>query len=356
MARRRLPPRLRGAAVSVLVAGLAGLGAWFSCAGGALPRAARSTARDPLRENRDCEQCHPDIAAEWRASQHRSAFTDPTFQAALAVEPRAFCRNCHAPEDPAASVEGGPQTLGVACVTCHLAGDAILAAPRPGVSLAPHRVARSPAFGTAAACAGCHEFTFGDDERREAPLLMQRTATEHAASRHAGRSCADCHMPRGAGGHRSHAFASTRNPQSHRRAVVARAQRAGQSAVRIQLELDGVGHAYPTGDLFRRVTVEAEVSGPEHRQLAHARKFLARHFTTGRDLQDAPIRVEARDDRIGADPGEETIVELDLGAAAQGRPILWTVTLDRVLHVSDHREAAAVVPDRVVLASGELAP
>ena len=342
-----------------LLAGLAAFLVWYATPTGSLPRPAPSAAADPLRDNRACERCHPDIAAEWRASQHRSAFTDPTFQAALAIEPKPFCRNCHAPEDPAAATPAtpdGPHTLGVACVTCHLAGDAVLAAPKPGVSLAPHRVARSTAFATAAACSACHEFTFDDSERREAPLLMQRTATEHAASGHAGQSCADCHMPRRPDGRRAHAFASTRDPESHRRAIVARAERTGETSLRIHLDSRGVGHAYPTGDLFRRVSVEAEVAGPEYRQLAHAQRFLARHFTTGRDIHDAPIRVEARDDRIGADPGEATTVTLELGAEAQGRPILWSVSLDRVLHVADHREAAAVVPERVVLASGELAP
>lgn len=341
---------------AVVLAGiaLAGVGAaWLSRSRGALPRPAPSSAADPVRENRACEGCHPQEAAEWRASQHRSSFTDPTFQRALAVEPKAFCRGCHAPEDPEAAHPEGPQTLGVGCVTCHLAGDAVLAAPRPGVTLAPHRVDRSADFASVAACAGCHEFSFGDDERREAPLPMQRTVSEHAASGHAERACADCHMPRAPDGRRSHSFASTRDPGSHRRAVVARAERAGETTLRIRLEARGVGHAYPTGDLFRRVTVEAEVAGPDFQRIAHAERFLARHFTTGRDLRELPIRIEVRDDRIGAEP---TVVDLDLGPRAAGQPITWRVSLDRVLHMSDQREADAVVPERVLLAFGEVAP
>lgn len=361
---KRLPsvrPPFR-AALTIGVAVLAALSCFAfmalrsTGAHGALPRAARSATRDPVRENQACEGCHAEIAAEWRASEHRSSFTDPTFQRALAIEPKAFCRGCHAPEDPDASRDGGPQTLGVGCVTCHLAGAAILAAPKPGLSLAPHRVDRSPAFAAAGACAGCHEFSFGDDERRDAPLLMQSTASEHASSAYAGQSCADCHMPRDAGGRRSHAFASTRDPKSHRSAVVARAERAGPASIRVRLRTEGVGHAYPTGDLFRRVAVEAEVVGPDFQQLGAKKRFLARHYADGSDIRGAPIRVETRDDRIGASSGAETIVVLDLGERAPGRPIAWRVTLDRVLHVSDHREAEAVVPDRVLLASGEVAP
>jgi hypothetical protein len=322
---------------------------------GALPRPAPSSARDPVRENQACEGCHPREAAEWRGSQHHTSFTDPTFQRALDVEPRAFCRGCHAPEDPDGVRGGGAQALGVGCVTCHLAGDVVLAAPRAGVALAPHRVERSPGFAGDAACAGCHEFSFGDDERRESPLPMQRTVSEHAASGASETTCADCHMPRTAG-RRSHAFASTRDPESHRRAVVARAERAGESTLRIHLETRGVGHAYPTGDLFRRVTVEAEVAGPDFQRVASAEVFLARHFTTGRDRDGAPLRVEVRDDRIGAEPGAPTVVDVPLGPKASGQPITWRVSLDRVLHVSDTREAGAVVPDRILLASGEVAP
>ncbi len=348
--------RSSGLFALALVAWGAGYAAWFFGGEGALPRGAGSKARDPMRENQACEGCHADVAAEWRASQHRSAFTDAPFQRALAVENKAFCRSCHAPEDPDATRPDGPQTLGVACVTCHLAGDAILAAPKPGISLAPHRLDRSPAFGSAAACAGCHEFSFGDDDRREEPLLMQKTATEHASSELADQSCADCHMPRTAGGRRSHAFASTRDPASHRRAIAARVERTGATSVRVHLETVGVGHAYPTGDLFRRVAVEAEVVGSDYQQIASARKYLGRHFAAGTDRRGASIRVEARDDRIGADPGEETFVDLNLGDRAQGLPIAWRVSLDRVLHVSDHREPAAILSDHVVLASGEVAP
>lgn len=354
---RAVTPRRAAAVVfAMLAATAATAGAWFFGGEGALPTATGSKTRDPVEENRTCESCHLEIAAEWRASQHRSAYTDPTFQAALAVEPSAFCRGCHAPEGPEEDAPEAAQAIGVGCVTCHLAGDVVIAAPRPGLSVAPHRVDRAEAFATAGACAGCHEFSFGDDTRRDAPLAMQATVTEHAASDHASRSCADCHMPRTASGHRSHAFASTHDPASHRRAVVAQAERAGPTSLRLVLTTNGVGHAYPTGDLFRRVSVEAEVDGDEFKVLASARRFLARHFTTGRDVRDAPIRVEARDDRIGSEPGAPTIVELDLGVEAEGRPIRWSVSLDRVLHLVDHREAAAVVPERVLLASGEVPP
>src|SRR3712207_728161 len=78
---------------------------------------------DPARSNAACESCHPDVAAEWRASSHRTAYTDPVFQRALAREPSPFCRGCHAPEAPP---EDEPPArlgeIGVGCVTCHVVG------------------------------------------------------------------------------------------------------------------------------------------------------------------------------------------------------------------------------------------
>lgn len=317
---------------------------------GALPRARASSADDPVAENLSCEHCHVEIAAEWRRSQHHSSYTDEAFQRALEVEPKSFCRNCHAPEDPEGERGEAERTLGVACVTCHLAGHDVIAAPKEFSWPPPHRVDRQAAFASASACAGCHAFSFGDDDRRLEPLPMQNTIEEHRRSDHADKSCAECHMPRGKDGRRSHAFASTRDDESHRRTLTVTAERE-KNLVHLRL-VNEAGHAYPTGDLFRRVTVEAEAADEEHRVRGSAHRFLGRHFDIGRDLLGAPIRVEARDDRII----DESRITLDLGDGAGGLPITWSVTLDRVLHVANHRESEAVVESRVMLASGKLDP
>ncbi len=340
-------------AITLALAGLTAAAAWWRSGDGELPRPTRSSAPDALAENRRCEGCHLAIAAEWRESQHKTAFTDATFQAALAIEPKAFCRECHAPEDPDAVSANGPHTLGVGCVTCHLAGDVVIAADTRGVTFASHRVDRRAAFGTAAACAGCHQFPFDDVERRLTPLLMQRTVDEHELSRGAEKSCAECHMPRAADGHRSHAFASTRTQENLEEALVARATRTSATSVRIELESDGVGHRFPTGDLFRRLAVRAEVAGSDNRVVAGETRYLARHFATGRDRFDQTIREELHDDRIL--PGETSVVEIELGTRARDLPVRWFVDLERVLHVADHEEASASLSGSVRLAEGELA-
>ncbi|WP_438038265.1 multiheme c-type cytochrome [Sorangium sp. So ce128] len=80
-------------------------------------------------ENQRCEACHEDIAAEWRASLHRQAFTDRVFQRSYALEPLPFCRGCHAPEaDPAHHPGADAQAVGVGCVTCHLVAGEVVSA------------------------------------------------------------------------------------------------------------------------------------------------------------------------------------------------------------------------------------
>src|SRR5262245_58757300 len=89
----------------------------------------------------DCEGCHQDIAAEWRASLHRQAFSDASFQRAFSVEPLAFCQGCHAPEADAESTPSAAAAEeGVGCTTCHVQGGEIAGAR---TRVAPHAVAAS---------------------------------------------------------------------------------------------------------------------------------------------------------------------------------------------------------------------
>ncbi|MBL9105550.1 MAG: hypothetical protein JNL82_31730 [Myxococcales bacterium] len=308
------------------------------------------TRRDAADRNAACERCHSEIAAEWRGSLHRRAYTNASFAAALRREPIGFCRGCHAPEaDPERAPPRALARLGVGCVTCHSpgAGDGVLAAPRDDLSheTAPHPLRRDPRFAGAAACAGCHEFAFPGGRE-----LMQSTVREHAASDRAGDGCASCHMPPvGADErHRSHAFAASREPAVLRRAVRVQAAR-GPTAIALALTPGAVGHAFPTGDLFRRLVVVAEVVGDDGRPVAAATRFLARHFTLSRR--------ETADDRVGAPAlaGAALPVAFDFGSPAVGRAIRWRVVYERVAfpRASD---AHAEVEASVVVADGTLGP
>jgi hypothetical protein len=269
-------------------------------------------------------------------------------------------------------------------VTCHVTtDDGVLAAPSPGgapPSAAPHPLIRDERFARADACASCHEFAFPAARGRRPEDLMQSTVTEHRASRAAAEPCAGCHMPavarelsggardRGvptlsgegatpspapalpAGG-RSHAFNGSRDADFVRSAVRVAAARISPTRVAISLAPEpALGHALPTGDLFRRLELSAEATGPDEMVLGEALRFLTRHF----ELRPGQIgRRLVGDDRLHRGP---ITVELDVGPAGEGRPIAWRVAYQRVAHPNGVDEREADVEGEIPLASGRLSP
>lgn len=277
----------------------------FACitAAAACVRApAVAVAPDPETLNQSCEGCHADAARSWRSSNHARAFTNAVFQDSFAREPSKFCRDCHAP------IAAAP-ALGIACSTCH-------GSKGHGQETAP--------------CATCHEFPFPDNARRAVPALMQRTTEEHRVSRFADTSCESCHMPA-----KSHAF--TVDASLLRRALVANASRTARGLV-LELSPGDVGHAMPTGDLFRRLVVVADAEGEDNRLLGHAERALARHF----EYDEAKVQQELSDDRVQG----PMRLELPLPSALE---IHWRVEWQRV---SAMHGDEAVVAERIVVAEG----
>lgn len=314
----------------------------------AMPGPARA-ARAPERvdANAGCVRCHPRQAAEWSASQHRTAYTDPEFQRALVRERPVFCRGCHAPEaDPSRPPDVARGSLGVGCVSCHVPDGttAVLAAPGEHAP-APHAVVRSAAFGEVEACASCHEFAFP----RTPEVPMQSTVTEHRHSRFADRSCGACHMPwvgDGAARHRDHGFAASRDPAMLRAALEISTTREPPGRVRVRVGPGAVGHAVPTGDLFRRLWIEVEAG--DDGELYDARA-LSRHVLDDRLVGD---------DRPGAPAlahrGGVSEIELDLGDAAIDRTITWRIYHQRVELPLDGDDA--LVFGETLVAEGQLSP
>jgi Cytochrome c554 and c-prime len=318
----------------------------------AMPRPARARGEVAARINAECERCHLAEAQQWRGSLHQRANVEPAYRRAFQLEPQPFCRSCHAPEaDPMAAASETLSHLGVGCVSCHLEGDAVLATATPrSAERAPHALLREPRFGRADACAGCHEFPFPTARSRNDGDMMQTTVREHARSAEAGRSCAACHMPPDDRGRPSHAFVASRDPAQVRSAVDVAAVRIDAQRVRVTLTPRVAGHAFPTGDLFRRVEISVEAVGPDHMVLSQATRYLARHFAmrhgqVGRRL--------VRDDRVFSQP---RTVELVLDEAAVGKRIAWRVAYQRVAHPVDEQAETAQVEGEVVLGWGWLPP
>ena len=346
------PPR--GALVALLCAMV------FGCVGSgdeSEPRAGRA-GLGRLAANRSCEGCHAEIAREWRGSRHRESATNAAFLAAFRSEPDPFCWDCHAPEargDQAA--ESAASREGVACVTCHLdTHGEVLGAKLGHTNRASHAVVPSEQLRGSRACASCHEFGFPSQARGQREM-MQTTVSEHASSAFAAESCSACHMPRaGSDQHRSHALATTRDPDALRRAVQISAERNG-GALRVRIAPQGVGHAFPTGDLFRRLNIVIEVLDGA-RVVRRERRYLARHFVHRIQQDGVSRREEAADDRPGARTadGGAIQVDVDFEDAAIGRQISWQVAYERVDHLLGDSEDGAAVREAVVLASGRIEP
>lgn len=330
-----------GAALLVATAGALSRGA---------PSAAASPASAPPRatalSDEGCVACHADAARTWRGSLHHASASNAAYETAVYAEPLAFCRRCHAPHgDPSRETSEAAREAGITCTICHLRpGDArtVLSSPREGPVSAPHGVERSAALGQAV-CARCHEFDFPDARGER----MQKTATEHRESAYASRSCASCHMPE-ANGHRSHAFAASRDATLLARAVSVRADLDGDR-VRFVLEPVGVGHAFPTGDLFRRLTLTVVTEDAEGRPLATRRRYFGRVFgpvRSGREI----VRREIADERLSS----RTEVTFPLATRAASTTVRWRLDYERVAFSPTRHPEQAVIEGSVTLARGEL--
>ncbi len=252
-----------------------------------------------------CERCHAEIAAEQAGSLHRSAWTNDYFARAYALEPAPFCRKCHAPgADPAREPSLAEKHAGVGCTSCHVAGDAVVGARGAAAREGGHAVLGDPRLATAAACGGCHQFSFpGPPGAATGP--MQDTLGEHARSIGAATPCQQCHMPevQGAGGatHRSHAFQVQGDRAMLGRAVTVTRASLDRGLVRVTLAPGAIGHAFPTGDLFRRVEVRAyPVDSAGRRLAAGSVAVLERTFSATPVGHDALVQVERSDTRLAA--------------------------------------------------------
>jgi len=313
--------------------------------------------------NAQCTACHSEIAAEWRSSFHAQAQRDPAYQRAFAIEPLPFCQGCHAPEaDANRPVPEAAAELGVGCVTCHVVGEHLLASAH-GTSREPppHASTRTAEFGGTSACASCHQFAFPDRAAHGELSLMQATLREHEQSSSRAEPCASCHMPlvgTGSRRHRSHAFPGGHDAEFVRGALRVRAERRAANRIGFVLQTERVGHAFPTGDLFRRLELSAEVVGQDYQVVASARRYLSRHWTEKSQLMRV-VRQVKRDDRATHVPLE---IELELplagheAATLSALPLAFRVAYQRVEHPRSEVEEDSVLDGEIEIASGTLPP
>jgi hypothetical protein len=272
-----------------------------------------------LPTDEGCARCHEEVAAEWRESLHHHAWQNPYFARAYHAEQTPFCRKCHAPgADPSAEPPPREKELGVGCTTCHvvptgivgprplaasgITGARALAAPK-GAAPGGHAVLGDARLATPAACGGCHQFEFPAPSGHASGPPMQDTLGEHERSAAATTACQGCHMPevpsRGGGAHRSHAFRVQGDKAMLAQAVEVTSAALGKGEVRLSLAPGRVGHAFPTGDLFRQVEVRARPVDASGRPTgAASREILGRTFAASRAGQGSFVNAQRSDRRL----------------------------------------------------------
>ena len=281
-----------------------------------------------------CGWCHTEEYAEWSASRHRTSWTNATLQAGYIVEPQDFCVYCHAPlaeqtaevlanrawyraqhpRTPAAPV---PARLaepyaaeGVTCVACHWRAGQLHGPTGP--EDAAHPVSAAAELRDAAFCAGCHEFNMPEGHDGTVSFTdepMQKTYSEWQAWG-GPETCQDCHMPGGA-----HTFRGANDRALLEASVDVAAVRTPEGLL-LCLESVGVGHHLPTGDLFRRLSLQVDRGAGFETVLE-----LGRTFQLVADAQTGEIHKVLQAD-TALRPGEprEVLVPLDdAGGAVQWR-------------------------------------
>jgi hypothetical protein len=294
------------------------------------------TDREARQLNASCARCHERIATEWAQSGHKAAFTNAYYSRALAAENTPFCRKCHAPDaDPRAQPARITAANGVSCVTCHLtrwgiAGSQGISREVVSSGAAPGHFSQGLAeLRSPAVCAGCHQFDFPAASPEQASP-MQDTVAEHAASKYSRVSCQSCHMPeRRAEGqmpHTDHRFLMSIAGGRTAPVDVELVARQGDE-VRVALTPARIGHAFPSGDLFR--SAELRVSLVSHGVELDSASYIM-HRAYHYDAQTQTKRV-VRDTRLmpaSPDGDGRRIVELAL--SSQPGEIRWQLVWQRM--------------------------
>jgi hypothetical protein len=288
-----------------------------------------------------CPSCHVTQTTHWQSSQHASAWSSAAFQTAFATEPLPACEACHAPE--------AQNELEIGCVTCHVepgeariwtAGEQLEHDRERGCALP---ISRSPAFAGPQACAACHEFEFPEPHPSGRTPLVQSTVAEHAASAASSRSCSSCHMPN----ERSHAFPGAYDPEMLRRSLEIEARREADALV-LALRPGIVGHAVPTGDLFRRLEIRIFILDANGHERLLDRRWLGRRIAPRVGADGLVVYEELVDDRVG--PSGQTL-RFELDPADRDRTLRWRIVHQRVAHPEGDGQHA-VIEGEIEFASG----
>jgi len=256
--------------------------------------------QDTVRANRRCALCHRSIVEEWKRSLHRHSYDDPYFARALRIEPVNFCRKCHAADaDPNRDPDPAIAADGVSCLTCHWTKVGVVGAHGTGnQQIVDHDASGDARLGDDRACGNCHQFDFPTKAGAVSVTPMQDTVREHEASAYPGIPCQGCHMPlvNDSDGtkHHRHDFAVQGDRGFLAHAVRIELVQRTPNGVTVALFSGRIGHAFPTGDLFRSAELELWTSASPGRKAKPLIVRLERGYTQDRVNQARHVAGDTR--------------------------------------------------------------
>lgn len=267
-----------------------------------------------------CGKCHAEVVEAWQHSMHAHAWDDPVFRLEYDARPLASCRDCHAPPTSAPG-----RATGIDCATCHVRDGEILAMRTSAAGMKAHPMRRAPELGTPEQCGECHQFAFLDDGVHDPNEALQDTLVEFRESDAfaRGQTCQSCHMPGG-----SHALLGIHDPEMLARAVdVEVLARRSEGGIDVAVTVRGadIGHAFPTGDVFRRAVLRVHTASGAEAEL-EMQRWLAR--TTDPDGEDLHVRT-VDDTRVPA-PGRGVLEESLHLDDTDATTVAWDLVLHRL--------------------------
>ncbi len=219
---------------------------------------------------KNCGICHTKVYDTWQKSAHGQAYTNEIYQQALKRDKQAWCIRCHAPlwnesKDSINQASSGlnpdkTYSHGITCAVCHVRNNQIYGPNKTVSKDAIHPVKYDPTMKDERFCQGCHQFNFPEFIRPVVKYLdgppMQNTVAEyHGTSWPAkGVTCQNCHFA--PGDHSLHNAEQADLRRSFKTGIEV-SGRGGRYSLKLSIYVKGIGHHYPTGDLFRILTFKA---------------------------------------------------------------------------------------------------
>ncbi|MCB1178720.1 MAG: hypothetical protein KDK36_14140 [Leptospiraceae bacterium] len=214
---------------------------------------------------KDCKECHEKEYNTWKESAHANSFSNPLFQIAYSLEHREWCRNCHAPlfnpklEDRN-ELNKYAKEEGINCAVCHIRQGKIVSKLEEPSKNKEHQYIKNLEISKSEVCANCHEFPFPKEHHPNfsyGTAPMQSTYSEYLQTDYPkkDKKCQSCHFKK-----------EDHNPISIMRDLpeLLKVQFSTKPSfdnasynLNVNIKIEKIGHNFPTGDLFRTLSIYA---------------------------------------------------------------------------------------------------